>query len=56
MSETVMRKHINLYVNDHSLDLGTTGKNAIIKLLDVYQQNKPTTALDRAAIFLESVN
>lgn len=54
MSEAVMRKHINLYVNDHSLDLGITGKNAVIKLLDVYQQNKPATGIDHAAIFLEN--
>ncbi len=54
MSEAVMRKHINLYVNDHSLDLGTTGKDAVLKLLDVYQQNKSATGLDYAAIFLEN--
>jgi 1,4-dihydroxy-6-naphthoate synthase len=54
MSEAVMRKHINLYVNDHSLDLGVTGKNAVLKLLDVYKQNKSSTVLDNAAIFLEN--
>ncbi|MBK6380199.1 MAG: 1,4-dihydroxy-6-naphthoate synthase [Chitinophagaceae bacterium] len=54
MSEAVMRKHINLYVNDHSLDLGITGKNAVIKLLDVYQLNKSATGIDHAAIFLEN--
>lgn len=53
MSEAVMRKHINLYVNDHSLDLGTAGKNAVMKLLDVYHQNKPDIKLNNAAIFLE---
>ena len=37
MSEAVMRKHIELYVNDHSLDLGSEGKAAILKLLEVYQ-------------------
>ena len=54
MSEAVMRKHINLYVNDHSLDLGITGKNAVIKLLDVYQLNKSENGLDGATIFLEN--
>lgn len=54
MIEAVMRKHINLYVNNHSLDLGATGKNAVIKLLDVYQQNKSATGIDHAAIFLEN--
>jgi 1,4-dihydroxy-6-naphthoate synthase len=36
MSEEVMRKHINLYVNEFSLDLGEKGKAAIDKLLKVY--------------------
>lgn len=36
MNETVMRKHIDLYVNNYSLDLGTEGKNAIRRLLSVY--------------------
>jgi 1,4-dihydroxy-6-naphthoate synthase len=38
MSEDVMRKHINLYVNDFSLDLGPAGKKAIQTLLDVYER------------------
>lgn len=36
MSEAVMRNHIDLYVNHHSIDLGTVGRNAIFKLLEVY--------------------
>jgi 1,4-dihydroxy-6-naphthoate synthase len=36
MSEAVMRKHINLYVNDYSLALGPKGKAAIVKLMEVY--------------------
>lgn len=38
MSEEVMRKHIDLYVNDFSLSLGEEGKNTVKKLLQVYQQ------------------
>lgn len=38
MSEDVMRQHIDLYVNDYSIDLGEEGKNAIKRLLLVYQQ------------------
>ena len=38
MSEDVMRKHIELYVNNYSLDLGEEGKAAVMKLLEVYQQ------------------
>jgi 1,4-dihydroxy-6-naphthoate synthase len=36
MSEDVMRKHIDLYVNDYSIDLTTEGKNAVLKLVAVY--------------------
>jgi 1,4-dihydroxy-6-naphthoate synthase len=39
MSEAVMRKHIDLYVNNFSLHLGEDGKKAIEQLLAVYQQN-----------------
>ncbi|HQY10656.1 MAG: 1,4-dihydroxy-6-naphthoate synthase [Ferruginibacter sp.] len=35
MSEEVMRKHIDLYVNKYSLNLGTEGKKAVNKLLEV---------------------
>lgn len=38
MSEDVMRKHIDLYVNQYSIALGDEGKAAINKLLQVYQQ------------------
>lgn len=37
MSEAVMRQHIDLYVNDFSLDLGDKGRAAVSKLLAVYQ-------------------
>lgn len=36
MSEAVMRQHIDLYVNDFSLELGDKGKQAVEKLLEVY--------------------
>lgn len=36
MSEDVMRKHINLYVNNYSLNLGDKGRMAVKKLLDLY--------------------
>lgn len=41
MSEDVMRKHIDLYVNEYSIDLGETGINAVKKLLEVYQLQQP---------------
>ncbi|RYF85724.1 MAG: 1,4-dihydroxy-6-naphthoate synthase [Chitinophagaceae bacterium] len=40
MEEDVMRKHIELYVNNYSLDLGTEGKSAIRKLYEVYSRSK----------------
>lgn len=39
MSEDVMRKHIDLYVNNFSADLGDEGKRAVLKLIEVYNKN-----------------
>jgi 1,4-dihydroxy-6-naphthoate synthase len=36
MSEQVMRQHIDLYVNDFSVDMGDTGKTAIAQLEKVW--------------------
>jgi 1,4-dihydroxy-6-naphthoate synthase len=38
MDETVMRQHIDLYVNQHSLTLGTDGEMAVDTLLRTYAQ------------------
>jgi len=38
MSEDVMRKHIDLYVNNYSIDLGNDGKSAVKKLIEVYEE------------------
>jgi 1,4-dihydroxy-6-naphthoate synthase len=35
MSEDVMRKHIDLYVNDYSLDLGVDGRAAVNELMQI---------------------
>ncbi len=40
MSEEVMRKHIELYVNNYSLDLGEDGRAAVANLMEVYRTNK----------------
>lgn len=37
MNEDVMRKHINLYVNNFSVDLGAEGKEAVHKFLTIYE-------------------
>jgi 1,4-dihydroxy-6-naphthoate synthase len=36
MDESVMHQHIDLYVNNYSLDLGLDGKAAVNKFLDIY--------------------
>lgn len=51
MNEDVMRKHIDLYVNDYSINLGEIGKNTVKKLLEVYQKNNNTT-IDYSDIFV----
>ena len=38
MSEQVMRQHIDLYVNDFTIDMGATGKNAITQLEKVWSE------------------
>jgi len=44
MNEDVMRQHIDLYVNNYSIDLGDEGKNAVDQLLKVYQEiNRAST-------------
>lgn len=49
MSEEVMRKHIDLYVNDYSLDLREEGREAIKTLHNVFTSNDPTEAGTAAA-------
>ncbi len=51
MSEEVMRKHIDLYVNDYSIDLKEEGRNAVQKLLDVYS-NINNINISRSNIFV----
>ncbi|MBA2248925.1 MAG: 1,4-dihydroxy-6-naphthoate synthase [Chitinophagaceae bacterium] len=41
MEETVMRKHIDLYVNDFSVQLGDDGKNAVREFLQIYESINP---------------
>ncbi len=45
MDEVVMRQHIDLYVNNYSLNLGEDGKKAVLRFLDIYANNdKPGVA------------
>lgn len=52
MSEDVMRQHIDLYVNDYSLDLGDMGKAAISELLKVHHSLSGTVINDVENLFL----
>ncbi len=52
MDESVMRQHIDLYVNNYSLYLGEDGKKAVIKLLSVYQHLNAPQMIDEAAVFI----
>ncbi len=54
MDESVMRQHIDLYVNDYSLDLGHDGKKAVQQFLKVYRRMEKKS-LDDPAVFLEDV-
>lgn len=54
MEESVMRKHIDLYVNDYSLDLGTSGKEAIQQLLTVYKTINPAYVAPAKYLFLQT--
>ncbi len=52
MSQDVMRQHINLYVNDYSLGLGTNGRQAVLKFFEVYQTLHPEIKVESENIFL----
>jgi 1,4-dihydroxy-6-naphthoate synthase len=41
MDEAVMRRHIELYVNEHSVGLGEAGRRAVRTLLEVWARNNP---------------
>jgi 1,4-dihydroxy-6-naphthoate synthase len=53
MEEKVMRQHIDLYVNNFSIQLGNEGKQAVRKLLAVYEQQYPGTITGSDSLFLE---
>lgn len=53
MSESVMRQHIDLYVNNYSIDLGKDGRKAVEAFLKVYHEvNKAVERKEK--IFLAS--
>jgi 1,4-dihydroxy-6-naphthoate synthase len=53
MSEEVMYKHIDLYVNQYSVDLGTEGKKAIQLMFDTAKEKNIIPEI-KAGLFLNS--
>lgn len=51
MEENVMKQHIDLYVNNFSLNLGVEGKRAVVKLLEVYKTLHPSITINFENIF-----
>lgn len=56
MEPEVMKKHIDLYVNNYSINLGADGKKAIEKVLNVFNQSgrKEKTVMDEDELFVTS--
>jgi 1,4-dihydroxy-6-naphthoate synthase len=52
MNTQIMKQHIDLYVNDFSLWLGQDGKQAVMKLLEVYEQLNPLQSFNKSEIFI----
>lgn len=54
MSEEVMRQHIELYVNNFSLDLGDEGRNAIMALHSIFSELQPAkkTGISSSGLFI----
>ena len=53
MSSEVMRQHIDLYVNDYSLDLNENGRSAVTKFLEI-EQSITGEPLNKSEVFLNS--
>jgi len=52
MNEDIMHQHINLYVNDYSIELGKNGKKAVMKLVEVYQELHHKIQIKEEIIFI----
>jgi 1,4-dihydroxy-6-naphthoate synthase len=52
MEEEVMRKHIDLYVNEYSLSLGSKGRAAVWQLLDVASHFIPPPVAGSYEVFI----
>ena len=52
MEPEVMKKHIDLYVNNYSVDLGSDGKNAIQKFMEIYNKSHKIESQETENIFI----
>ncbi len=52
MEESVMRQHIDLYVNDYSIALGNAGQDAVFQLLEVFKKMHPGFHFDKESVFI----
>jgi 1,4-dihydroxy-6-naphthoate synthase len=52
MEEDVMRKHIGLYVNDYSLNLGSRGRAAVWQMLEIAGQIFPQPVAGSYEVFI----
>jgi 1,4-dihydroxy-6-naphthoate synthase len=52
MEEGVMRQHIDLYVNDYSVDLGQKGRATVWQLLEVAEQIFPQSVSGSFEVFV----
>jgi predicted solute-binding protein len=50
----VMRQHIDLYVNEHSLSLGKEGRHAVQTLLKTYAAAHSQEAVDAQTLSIVS--
>jgi 1,4-dihydroxy-6-naphthoate synthase len=56
MEEEVMKKHIELYVNNYSIDLGDEGRKAVQKFMEIYRNtrgNADQTIISDKELFLK---
>ena len=56
LSDSVIRKHIDLYVNEYSESLGKTGQYAILQLLNIHQKLFADSKQQAAEVFLTDEN
>ena len=45
MEENVMRQHIDLYVNNYSVNIGKDGREAVNEFLHIYERNNPVSSI-----------